>query len=70
MKNTHIHFLNDSIKDLILKAQSIGNYSEFEKGNRLGFYQAISHLVNQAEAFGFLNELDSEVKEFNLETII
>lgn len=70
MGNTYLHFLNDSIKELISRALDIENDTDFDKGTRLGFYEAISHLLNQAEGFGIFDELDNEIKEFNLESLI
>ncbi|HLO55318.1 MAG TPA: hypothetical protein VK169_13570 [Saprospiraceae bacterium] len=70
MNEPFINYLNDTIKELIISAKEIKNTDDFNKGLRIGFYKTISILLSQANAFGVYEKLDSEIRDFNLESLI
>ena len=70
MESKYLHYLNDSLNQLISEAKSIKNESEFNNGVRFGLYTAISQLLTQANAFNILAELDEKIKGFDLESLI
>ena len=70
MNKIHINYLNDTIKLLIKEAKQTENDNEFNSGIRLGYYHAISRILSQSIAFGFFEELDYEIREFNLESLL
>ena len=72
MNDTYKYYLNDSLKQLITMAKEIEitENNDFNNGKLHGYYTAISRLLNQAEAFGILTNLDKEIIDFNPETLL
>ncbi|HAT67870.1 MAG TPA: hypothetical protein DCS66_25265 [Flavobacteriaceae bacterium] len=71
MSNTYIYFLNDSIKQLIELAKAIDPQGDsFKIGIVQGYYESIARLLNQAEGFGILEQLDDEIQNFEVESLL
>ena len=69
---TYVYFLNDTLKTLISRALELDteNGDDFHKGILFGYYEAISHLLNQAEVFEISKTLDSYLQHFEAEGIL
>ena len=70
MNNTYIHFLNDTIKQLIELSKEVDKTDEYNKGIIFGYYSAISRILSQLESFDIIDELDEEIKNFIPEIIL
>tara|TARA_B100000809_G_C14932467_1_gene457385 strand:+ start:120 stop:329 length:210 start_codon:yes stop_codon:yes gene_type:complete len=69
MKN----YLEDVLTELIREAQlikSIDNKSDFEMGRLTGYYEIISVMLNQIEAFNLTNQISNKITDFNAEELI
>lgn len=66
------YYLEDTLNQLIDKAIEIreGPNSEFNRGILFGYYETISKLLNQAEAFGISHQLPEKVRDFNPEDLL
>lgn len=66
------YYLSDTLNQLLDEALEIKKNinSEFEKGKLVGYYEIISRLLNQAEAFGISDKLTERVRNFNLESLL
>jgi hypothetical protein len=62
--------LNDCIHQQIERANDVDLKDNFNEGIRFGFYSSISHLLNQAEAFQIINQLDKDIQEFVPEILL
>jgi hypothetical protein len=71
MKEYELYTL-DNISYLIDEAVELAKNAddEFKKGKLFGYYEVISHLLNQAEAFGILERLPIKVQEFEPESLL
>ena len=71
-KSTFINFLNDTLKNIIDRAinKVDSNKDEFQKGVQFGYYEAISHFMNQADTFFILDQLDEYLKDFNPDDLL
>jgi hypothetical protein len=65
-------YLCDTLNQLIDDAFELNHNAknEFEKGKLFGYYEIISRLLNQAEAFNISNILSEKVRDFNPETLL
>ncbi len=66
------HYLEDIINQLIEEALELKEnpQGEFEKGKLFGYYEIISKLLNQAEAFGISDKIPSKWHDFNPEELL
>ena len=66
------YYLEDTINQLLEEALALKGKvdSEFDKGKLVGYYEAISKLLNQAEAFCISDKLSERVRNFNLESLL
>ena len=66
------YYITDTLNKLLDEAIVIKKNinSEFEKGKLLAYYEIISRLLNQAEAFGISDKLTERVRNFNLESLL
>lgn len=64
------NFIEDVLNQLIKEANEIKPLEEFEKGKLFGYYFAISHIMNQVEAFGVFDKLPEKLKKFKPESLI
>jgi len=66
------HYLQDTLSQLIDEALALkkDGTDEFGKGKLFGYYEVISKLLNQAEAFGIANQLPSKLRGFNPEILL
>ena len=66
------YYITDTLNQLLDEAIEIKKNinSEFEKGKLLAYYEIISRLLNQAEAFGISDKLTERVRNFNLESLL
>lgn len=64
--------LNDWLKNLIERAINIEpEKGEFYEGLQQGYYETISHILNQIEGHNLMDKLDDDyLKKFNAEDII
>jgi len=69
--DTLIYYLDDTLKELIDRAIQTfqDEQTEFNKGIVQGYCEAINHLLNQAETFGFKERLDTYLQDFQVEDI-
>ncbi|PKO97959.1 MAG: hypothetical protein CVU13_12420 [Bacteroidetes bacterium HGW-Bacteroidetes-8] len=67
-----IQLLNDWLKNLIERAIKIDvEKGEFYQGLQQGYYETISHLLNQIEGHNLMDKFaDKYLKNFNAEDII
>ena len=66
-----IELLNDWLKNLVERAINIDTTdSEFNEGLQQGYYECISHLLNQIDGLNLDEILDNYFKEFKPEDII
>lgn len=70
MNNTYIYYLNDTLKQLINLAKDVENTDEYYQGVIYGYYASISILLNQAEGFGIIEDLDEDIKDFVPESLL
>jgi hypothetical protein len=70
MVNSCILYLNDTIKQLIQIATEIKEKDDFNKGKLFGYYESISLLLSQAEAFQIMEQLDKEIQDFTSEQLL
>jgi len=70
MNDKFVFFLNDTIKELIVRATEAKNKPDFDYGILIGHYNSISLILNQAEAFEILKHLDKEIQDFVPETLL
>lgn len=70
MSNTYILYLNDTIRQLINLAKDVSQKDEYNEGVVYGYYASISRLLNQAEGFNIIEQLDDDVKNFEPESLI
>ncbi len=45
------------------RVDAINSNSDFDKGRSLGYYEAVTHLLNQAEVLGIINHLDKSIRD-------
>lgn len=66
------NYIGDTIIQLLEEAIELKKVSdnEFNKGKLFGYYEVISRLLNQAEAFGISEKLPKRIHEYNLESLI
>ncbi|KYG80742.1 hypothetical protein [Roseivirga echinicomitans] len=66
------NYLEDLINQLVEEAYEIkaNSNDEFEKGKLFGYYQAISLILNQAEAFGLIDRLPLKWRDFKPEVLL
>jgi len=66
------HYLEDTINQLIEEAFELKRNAqgEFEKGKLFGYYETISKLLNQAEAFGIEDKIPTKWRDFNTEDLL
>jgi len=69
---TQNHFTSDTIRELITEARLIqeNSRSDFDNGKLFGYYEAISLLLRQAEAFGLLEQLPADIRDFDPDELI
>lgn len=66
----YINYLNDSLKNIIDSAINIEIKDDFSNGIKQGYYEAISHLINQSDIFEIKNNLDKYLQNFDPDTLI
>jgi len=66
------NYLEDIVSQLIEEALELKKNSnnEFEKGKLFGYYEIISRLLNQAEAFGISDKLSPKWRNYNVEELL
>jgi hypothetical protein len=66
------NYLEDIINQLIEEALELKENAndEFEKGKLFGYYETISKLLNQAEAFGISDKVPLKWRDFNPEELL
>ena len=66
------HYIEDMIDQLIEEALELKKnpQDEFEKGKLFGYYEVISKLLNDAEAFGISDKLPSKWRDFIPEELL
>lgn len=66
------NYIEDSLNQLIDEALDLREIAktEFDKGKLFGYYETISKLLNQAEAFDISDRLSETVREFNPESLL
>lgn len=64
------NFIEDILNRLIEEAKEIKPVDDFEKGKLYGYYFAISHIMNQAEAFGIFDQLTDKLQQFKPEYLL
>lgn len=66
------HYLEDIVNQLIEEAFEIKKNAEdeFERGKLFGYYEIISKLLNQAEAFDIVDKIPSNWRDFNPEELL
>lgn len=66
------NYLADIISQLIEEALELRKnpISEFEKGQLFGYYEIISKLLNQAEAFGISDKVPLKWRDFSPEELL
>lgn len=66
------NYLEDIISQLIEEALELKKNSndEFERGKLFGYYEVISRLLNQAEAFGISDKIPPKWRDFNPEELL
>jgi len=71
-KNNDFELLSDWLKNLIERAIAVEvEKGAFYEGIQQGYYEAISHLLLQLDAFDLIKELnDKYLEEFESESII
>lgn len=69
MSNSYIYYLNDTIRQLIDLAKAIKETDDYNQGILYGYYASISRLLNQAEAFDIIGNLDKDIQDYNPEKL-
>ncbi len=71
-KETYIHYLNDTINQLIELAEEAksNTKNEFDEGIVHGYYGAILRVLNQLEAFNIKEDLDLKIQEYIPEDLL
>jgi len=66
------NFLEDLLNQLIDSATALkdNKNGDFEKGQMLAYYEIISKILNQAEAFGIGEKLPAKLRDFNVESLL
>ena len=66
------YYLEDIMNQLMEEALELRDKAqdEFERGRLFGYYEIISRLLNQAEAFGISDKIPSKWRGFNPEELI
>lgn len=66
------NYIEEILTQLIEEALEIKEKAndDFEKGKLLGYYNAISKILNQAEAFGISDKLPSRLRDYNAEDLL
>ena len=67
------NFIEEILSQLIKEAEEIkvNNASnDFEKGKLFGYYESISKILNQTEAFDVFDKLPKSLQEFNPESLL
>lgn len=66
------NFIEDILNQLIEDAMKIKNNTndDFDKGKLLGYYEIISKILNQAEAFNVFDKLSPKLKNFVPEDLL
>ncbi len=66
------YYLEDTISQLIEEALELKENAsdEFERGKLFGYYETISKLLNQAEAFGIIDKIPLKWQDFNPEDLL
>jgi hypothetical protein len=70
MENPCIYYLDDTLKELIQRATEMKKKDDFNQGRLFGYYESISLLLSQAEAFQIMESLDKEIQEFIPEQLL
>jgi len=69
MSNSYIYYLNDTIRQLIDLAKEVKETDDYNQGILYGYYASISRLLNQAEAFDIIENLDKDIQNFKPEKL-
>lgn len=69
MSNSYIYYLNDTIRQLIDLAKAIKETDDYNQGILYGYYASISRLLNQAEAFDIIGNLDKDIQDYTPEKL-
>lgn len=66
------YYLSDTLNQLLDEALEIKKSfkSEFYKGKLVGYYEIISRILNQAEAFGIRDKLPKRIRDFDIESLL
>lgn len=66
------NYLDDLLNQLLEEALKLKEYAndDFEKGKLFGYYETISKILNQAEAFGISDKLHLRWRDFNPEDLL
>jgi len=66
------YFIEDTLNQLLEEALETksGIENEFDKGKLFGYYETISKLMSQLEAFGLSELAPERVRYYNLESLI
>jgi len=67
-----INYLNDVFDQLVEESLELKEKAndEFQKGKLFAYYEILTKLLNQAEAFGLANQIDKKWRNFNLEDLL
>ena len=66
------NYLADVLDQMLTEASLIKNdaNSEFEKGRLFAYYEIISRLLKQAEAFGLMGNMPKHLQEYRAEDLL
>lgn len=66
------NFIEEILTQLIEEAGEIkaNAFDDFEKGKLFGYYESISKILNQTEAFGIFDKLPDNIQKFNPEDLL
>jgi hypothetical protein len=66
------HYLEDIINQLIEEALALKEKpeGEFERGKLFAYYEIITLVLNQVEAFGISDKLPAKWRDFNTEELL
>lgn len=66
------HFIEDTLNQLLEEAIETKSETEneFNKGKLFGYYETISKLMNQLDAFGLSDLVPERIRYYDLESLI
>jgi hypothetical protein len=67
------NYLNDVFEQLVeesLELKEMADDDEFQRGKLFAYYEILSKLLNQAEAFGFANQIDKKWRDYPYEDLL